>query len=165
MPSFERCDVILSAGFHGSRIKRGKTRWGQIYEEARSDECLPERGKRGVYAWFHYGEMLRVPSGGTVAWPTRSLSDWNSNRSSSPPSIAFELSDFFLFWQNTFSRSALDWALAGFFHLPLANHTLISPQTGRTEWNRWIYTITFRLVPVCPSALFKFIFSLCLSAG
>lgn len=48
MPSFERCDAVLSAGFHDSRIKRGKTRRGQIcssYEEARSDDGLPESGR------------------------------------------------------------------------------------------------------------------------
>ncbi len=66
VPSFERCDAILSQVSMAPVLtvaRLGEDR----YTEARSDECLPESGKRGVYAWFHYGEMLRVPSGGTLA--------------------------------------------------------------------------------------------------
>lgn len=46
---------------------------------------------------------------------------------------------FFILAKDVFQvcfRRGFRWSARWLFHLPLANHTLISPRTGRTEWNR-----------------------------
>lgn len=145
MPSFERRDAILSAGFHGSRIKRGETRRGQIcssYEEARSDDGLPESaGERERRMHGFITERCSVsPVAAQYGGPLARRLIEIQTRAPLPHQshLNFHIF-FFILAKDVFQvcfRRGFRWSARWLFHLPLANHTLISPRTGRTEWNR-----------------------------